>query len=187
MSRLSELDPSQLSAEQKQVHDAILASRGNLAGPFAAWLHSPALADRAQRLGEYVRYHTSLPPRLSELAILVVARHFASEMEWAIHEPIARQQGLAVEVIDSIFDGKGHIDGDAEMQTVHRYVAELLETRHVSDHTFQQAVDLFGEAAVVELTLLVGYYALVAFSLNAFQIPIPAEMKPRRAWDSRST
>jgi 4-carboxymuconolactone decarboxylase len=85
-----------------------------------------------------------------------VARHFNSELEWAIHEPIARQQGLSVAIIDGLFAGKSSMDGDAEMQIVHRYVTELLETNRVSAMTFQEAVDASGEATVVELTVLMG-------------------------------
>ena len=183
MSRLSQLKPEQLSAAQKQVFDAILASRGSLAGPFAAWLHNPELANRTQHLGEYVRYRTSLPPLLSELAILVVARHFNSELEWAIHEPIARRQGLSVEIIDRIFANDGQIDSTPEVEVVHSYVTELLKTNRVSSATFQQAVVLFGEASVVELTVLIGYYTLVAFSINAFQLPVPPEVTSRLEWE----
>src|SRR3954471_6572430 len=98
MSRLPVRAVEELSERERVILDDILRSRGSLAGPFAAWLYSPELADRAQRVGETARFHTSLPPHLSELAILIVARYHSCQVEWTIHEAIARKSGVAPEV-----------------------------------------------------------------------------------------
>ena len=93
MSRIPELERYRLSPEQTKVYDAILASRGSLHGPFRVWLHSPELAQRAQQLGEHVRFRTTLPDRIRELAILVTARFWDAQIEWSIHEPEGREAG----------------------------------------------------------------------------------------------
>jgi 4-carboxymuconolactone decarboxylase len=96
MSRIPELGRDELDAEGQQLYDQILAARGSIAGPFRVWLYSPEFTRRATQLGEFLRYHTSLSPRLSELVILITARRQASEVEWAIHKPLARKAGPAV-------------------------------------------------------------------------------------------
>jgi 4-carboxymuconolactone decarboxylase len=170
MSRLPQLATEELSEEARAVQEAILRSRGSLAGPFAAWLQSPTVADRAQALGEVVRYHTSLPPRLSELAILITARYHACQLEWAIHEPIARRAGLSVAVVDALQQDEPPPFTAEDEAALYDYCRELLETKFVSDATYQAANDAFGPQAVVEITVLLGYYTLVAYTLNAFQI-----------------
>ena len=98
MSRLPEFDEARFDARQKTIYDEIIAARGHLGGPFKIWLYSPELADRNQRLGAFLRYHTSLETRLSELAILVVGRHFDCQVEWTLHEGFAREAGLEDEI-----------------------------------------------------------------------------------------
>src|SRR4051812_38570842 len=170
MSRLPERTREQLSEREQAILDDILRSRGSLSGPFAAWLHSPELADRAQRLGETARFHTSLPPRLSELAILIVARYHSCTLEWTIHEAIAREAGVAPEVIDALQRDERPTFGRDDEAALYGYSRELLESKFVADETYQRAVDVLGLQGVVELTMVLGYYTMVAYTLNAFQI-----------------
>jgi len=174
MGRLSELLPEQLSAEQREIYDGIVASRGgSIAGPFAPWLRSPALADRAQRLGEFCRFHTSLPARLSELAILITARHWRANVEWQIHAPIARQQGLSEDVISALLSGEPPTFPSSDEEAVYELALQLYETRRVSEASYRRAIAELGETAVVELIGILGYYALVAMTLNAFEVELP--------------
>jgi 4-carboxymuconolactone decarboxylase len=173
MGRLRELDPDLLDAEQRSVYDAIVASRGgSIAGPFAAWLRSPVMADRAQSLGEFCRYHTSLPARLSELAILITARQWRANVEWQIHAPIARREGLSDELLAALQSGEEPCFQREDERIVYQLALQLYESRRVSSATYQAAVAALGEAAVVELVGLLGYYALVAMTLNVFDVQL---------------
>ncbi|TDI47293.1 MAG: carboxymuconolactone decarboxylase family protein [Acidobacteria bacterium] len=178
MSRIPELERHQLSPEQTKVYDAVLASRGSLHGPFRAWLHSPEFAERAQRLGELARYQTSFDRRLSELAILVTARFWDAQLEWSIHEPPALEAGLSADTIDSIRRRETPSFELSDERAVYLYTHELLHEHFVSDEVFAAALGHVEQRGITELTLLIGYYTLVAFSLNAFQIETPADVKP---------
>ncbi len=179
MSRIPELERHQLSPEQTKVYDAVLASRGSLHGPFRAWLHSPEFAERAQRLGELARYQTSFDRRLSELAILVTARFWDSQLEWSLHEPTALEAGLSADTIDSISRRETPSFELPDESAIYRYTRELLREHFVTDEVFAAALEHIGKRGITELTLLIGYYTLVAFSLNAFQIETAADVKPR--------
>ena len=178
MSRLPELSEEELSPEQQEIYRAILASRGHITGPFRTWLHSPEFARRAQHLGEFARYQTSLEPRLSELAILMTARSWSCQVEWSLHEPCARQAGLDPGIIDAIRARQEPEFARVDEKAVYHFAAELLEDRLVQDPTFRAARDHLGAGGVVELTGILGYYTLVAMTLNAFQVPLPDEVPP---------
>ncbi|GGO87633.1 4-carboxymuconolactone decarboxylase [Marinobacterium nitratireducens] len=170
-SRLTALERREMSAEQQRVLDAILSGpRGNLDGPFLAWIHSPELADRAQALGAFCRYHTRMPLRLSELAILVTAAWWQSQAEWQIHEPIARDAGVGEAVIEALRLGQEPEFHDETDRLVYRIGRSLYETRRVDGALYAQARDQFGESALVELIGIYGYYALVAMTLNVFEV-----------------
>lgn len=189
-SRLPALDDATMSPEQRRVLDAILGGpRGNLDGPFLAWVHSPALADHAQRLGAFCRYGTRLELRLTELAILFTAAWWRSQAEWQIHEPIAREAGVSASLIEALQEG---LDDDREPAferddeaLVVRLGRSLYTTRRVDEALYAEAVEAFGEPAVVELVGVFGYYALVAMTLNVFEVrrgegPLPFPEPPLR-------
>lgn len=178
MSRLPEFDEACFDARQKTIYDEIIAARGHLGGPFKIWLYSPELADRNQRLGAFLRYHTSLEPRLSELAILVVGRHFDCQVEWTLHEQFAREAGLEDEVIEALRNRQKPVDLGAAESAVYAYATELLNGGKVGDATFAAAHLALGDPAVVELTSLVGHYVHVSMTLNAFQVALPPDIKP---------
>ncbi|ALM53058.1 carboxymuconolactone decarboxylase family protein [Halomonas huangheensis] len=170
-SRLTPLTPERMSADQQRVIEAILSGpRGNLDGPFLAWVHSPQLADHAQQLGAFCRYSTRLPLRLTELAILATASWWQSQAEWQIHAPIAREAGLAESLIEDLRLGREPDFESEDEALVYRLARELYDTRRVGDSLYREAVELFDEAAVVELVGVLGYYALVAMTLNVFEV-----------------
>jgi 4-carboxymuconolactone decarboxylase len=166
--------PETMTPEQRRVYDAVVSGpRGKLQGPLRAALHRPELADKWQQFGEVLRYRTSLPPRLSELAILVTARHCNCDLEWHIHEQMARQAGLAGSIIDDIRDAKRPASADGETLLTFDYAAELNRSKTVAEETYRRALERFGVVGVVELTALIGYYTMVAMTLNAHEIPLP--------------
>ena len=187
MSRISYITPKNFTEAQQHLFKSItggkrgegrapedlLNAEGGMSGPFNAWLRSPVLGEAAQRVGEAVRFESALPPQLRELAILVVAAKWKAQYEWWAHEKIARREGLDEKVIESV---KAEILPDFSNSTesvVYNFARELLDEHRVSDHLYNDAIELLGEAMVVELVILLGYYTLVSMTLNVFEVPIP--------------
>jgi 4-carboxymuconolactone decarboxylase len=170
-SRLTSLDEAHMNETQRAVLKDILSGpRGNLDGPFLAWIHSPELASYAQRLGAFCRYGTRLELRLTELAILFTAAWWQSQAEWQIHEPIALSAGISDAVIESLrLLETPHFEREDE-QLIYRLGKTLYQYRRVDDALYREAVEAFGEPAVVELVGVYGYYALVAMTLNVFAV-----------------
>ena len=175
MSRLPDLDPAKFSPEQKKVHDAVLAGpRGKVVGPIKVWLKNPGLAEHAQALGAYCRFNSSLPPRLSELAICVTGAFWKANYEWFAHAPLAIKAGIDPAAIEAIRTG-----AHAEVHQERR--AGDLRFRHragdarkrVSNATFERAKKELGETSVIDLVGIIGYYSLVSVTLNAFELPLP--------------
>jgi 4-carboxymuconolactone decarboxylase len=167
--RLPHFDLSDATPEQRTVLDEILSGpRGNLNGPFLGWIHSPELAQQAQRLGAFCRYRTGLPLRLSELAILVTAARWQAQAEWYIHYPIALQAGVSEADAETIRQGERPDFADADDALIHDFASELYHTKRVSDAIYAKAVERFGHQVVINLVGLLGYYALVAMTLNVF-------------------
>ncbi len=199
MGRLEGLSADRLSTEQRTLYDAILTGRrgqsvaaagregaagglldgtGALVGPFNAWLLSPAIGDRIQRLGESIRFGSSLPQNVLEVAILVEAREWRAEFEWWAHVRLARRAGVGAEVIAAIQDQREPVFSDAGEEIAWRFSRELLARRRVSAATYRAARERFGEQGVMELVTLLGYYTLVSMTLNAFEVPLPEGQAP---------
>ena len=173
--RLPNLRPDQLSPEQKAIEDAITSGpRGNSSGPFQAWLRSPVLADRLQKVGEYVRFQTSLPKPLNEFAILIAGRYWNSAFEWAYHYPLAINGGVEASVLADLSNGRvpGGMSGDEAL--VYAFSTELRRDRMVTDATYARALARFGERGVIDLVAVNGYYDVVCMTLNVAQVPVPA-------------
>lgn len=167
--RLPTFDPSQATPEQRAVLDEILSGpRGNLNGPFLGWIHSPELAQHAQRLGAFCRYQTGLPLRLSELAILVTASRWQAQAEWHIHHPIALQAGVPAALAEAIRTGATPSFDEPDDALIYAFATELYDAKRVSDATYARAVERFGVPVTINLVSLLGYYALVAMTLNVF-------------------
>lgn len=172
--RLPAFDPATASGEQQAVLGEILSGpRGNLDGPFLAWIASPAFAQHAQRLGAFCRYQTGLSLRLSELAILVTAARWRSQAEWQIHYPIAIDAGVPPAIAESLRTGERPVFDDDDDELIFLFASELHENRRVSDRTFDAALSRFGRATTVNLVGLLGYYTLVAMTLNVFEVTMP--------------
>jgi 4-carboxymuconolactone decarboxylase len=168
-----------MSEAQKRVYDEVVSGpRGIMVGPLRAVIHSPDLADRWQKLGEYVRYRTVIPEDLKEFAILITARRWNSDLEWSIQRPIAERAGLSKPVIAALRDGGKPALGRPEEMEIYEFVRELQLTGQVSDSAYRPVLDRWGERGIVELTALVGYYTMVAMMLNAHLIPLPEGSAP---------
>lgn len=172
--RLRDLDDASMSDAQRRVAaNATAGKRGRVPAPLRAWLHSPEMGDRAQHLGEFLRYDTSLGPYLAELAILVTARFWTSHYEWYAHKKLGLAAGIDPAIVDAIATRREPSLPDEKARIVHEYATVLHRDRSVPSELHERAVRLLGEAGVVELVGLLGYYTLVSMTLNAFEIGLP--------------
>ncbi len=177
--RLPPLAPERMTARQREVAEAIAGGpRGGLRGPFQAWLRSPELADRFQRVGEYVRFQSSIPPALNELAILVTAREWTAQFEWHAHHALAMKAGLPPAIAEAIARGERPEGMDADQSAIYEFAAELHRDRSVSDATYAAVAGRFGEQGVVDLIAACGYYVAVAMTLNVSRVPLPDGVPP---------
>lgn len=163
-----------MNDEQRRVYDEIVnGPRGAVVGPLLAVLHRADLAERWSKLGELLRYRTSLPMRLSELAILVTARRWRSALEWHIHAPIAINAGLPPDVVEAIrCNSAPHFDDERDAE-IYAFAKELQESTVVSDAVYDAVLKRWAIVGVVELTALIGYYTMVAMTLNAHAFELP--------------
>lgn len=179
MARIPLVDRDRLTPAQQRVYDDVVAGpRGMVGGPLLAVLHSPDLADRWQRVGEFLRYRTCLGPRLSELAVLVTARRWNAQLEWYFHAHAARKAGLAEEVIVAIRDAVPPRFTSADERAVYEFARQLQGVGRVDDASYREALDRLGTVGIVELTALLGYYTMVSMTLIAHEIPLPDGQTP---------
>ena len=175
MARYQQISSAEMTSAQKEVHDEIVAGRrGRFGGPFEILIRAPEVCRHLQRLGEYLRWGSSLAPALSELAICLTARHLRANYEWHAHAPLAVEAGVPVAAIEAIRTGSTPSFSDTDQILVHRVVTELIDTKRLSDATFGEASARFGEQGVVELGTIVGYYTAIGNALNIFQVALPA-------------
>lgn len=178
-SRFKELTPSEMTDAQRKAYESIVSGpRGGARGPFNALLRSPELADRVQRVGEYIRFNSSLPARLNELAILVVARYWSAQYEWYAHRLLALAAGLDSQLIDSLALGKRPAKMRVDESAVYDFCRELHETKAVADSTYAAALAQCGEQGVIDLLGVSGYYTLVSMVLNIDRHPLPDGVEP---------
>ena len=147
--------------------------RGAVYGPFVPLLRSPELMQCAQQMGEYLRYRSAIGTRLSELAILVTAREWDQQVEWAIHAPIAERSGIAADVVHAIAQRRRPANMLVDEEVVYDFCIELHRAKRVNDATYADALALFGEKGVVDLMGINGYYTLLAMVMNAAQTAVP--------------
>jgi len=174
-----------LTPEQRVLADAIrsgpraamkssAASRpGPLGGPFNVWLRSPGMGNIIQQLGAEIRFRSSLPSRLNEMAILITARTWTSQYEWFAHHKVATEAGLDPAIAEAIAQGRRPSKMSGDEAIVHDFSRELHETQGVSDATYKAALDRFGERGVVDLIAVNGFYVLVSMCLNVDRTPLP--------------
>ena len=175
-SRLTPPSEDNLTAPQQALKDAIMSGpRGRfvMGGPFAIYMEAPEYGMLAQKLGGYVRLETTVPPRLSELAILVVAQHWRAQYEWFAHATIAEKQGVKPETIKAIKAGRRPTTAKRDELAIFDFVRELNKDRRVSDASYKKVQKLLGNQGAVELVGILGYYTTVSFLLNTFRAPLP--------------
>jgi len=174
MARLPEIDRDTLTAEQQCVYDAIASGpRGAVRGPLAVWLRRPQLADTAQALGRYCRYDSSLTKDLSELAILVTARAWSSEFEWWAHKRHGLDAGLTPELIEAIRTNAAPVFANDEQAVVFDVATAMNTDKRLSDVLYARAYAVLGEQRLIDLIGVLGYYALISMTINAFDVDAP--------------
>jgi len=172
--RLKLISPDEMNADQKATYDeAVAGKRGSAPAPMLAWLNSPEMARHATRLGETLRFNTMFPAKLSEIAILVTARHFTAHYEWWAHKRLALKGGMDVEIIDAIRDRRTPQFDDAKGAMIYEVAKSLHEGHRLSKGLYADAVKLLSERGLVEIIGLCGYYTLVSLTLNTFEFGLP--------------
>jgi len=172
--RLKLLSPGEMSPAQKETYDeSIAGKRGAPPAPMMAWLNSPEMARHATRLGEVLRFDTSFPAKLSEIAILVTARHWTAHYEWYAHKRLALKGGMDPRIIEDIRDRRTPVFDDPKGQMIYDIARSLHEGHGVSKTLYDEAVKLLGERGIVEIIGLCGYYTLVSMTLNTFEFELP--------------
>jgi 4-carboxymuconolactone decarboxylase len=170
----------QLDAAGQKVYDAIAQSRGVVGGPWLALLHSPELAQRTMHLGAYVRFESTLDHKMIEFTALVAARELDCKHEWAAHVNHGQKAGIPMETIRAVHQKKGAETFSSEDAQIVSFVREMIHDHRVSEPTFQAIYARFGEKGMVELTATIGYYAMLACTLNTFDVYTftpPADLK----------
>jgi 4-carboxymuconolactone decarboxylase len=171
MARIATIDKKEdLAQEDQKVYDAIAQSRGAVGGPWMALLHSPDLAGRTAHLGSYIRFESSLDRKMLELAALAAARELGCKHEWAAHIVHGQKAGISLETIRAIHQKKATEHFSTEDAQVISYVREIISSHRVSEPTFQALYGRLGEKGFVELAATVGYYAMLACTMNTFDV-----------------
>jgi 4-carboxymuconolactone decarboxylase len=187
MSRLPDLRRDQLAADGQAVWDAIVGTRGRsalvtggggLAGPFNAFVHAPAVGRGLTELGATLRFGTSMERRLTEVAIITTGARWQAEFEWWAHARMAREHGVPAAVVEAIGTGQEPPFIADDERIVHAVATQLARSGRVDAAVYQEAHGLLGDAGMVELVALCGYYTLISFLLNAFDVPVPAGAAP---------
>ena len=174
--RFPTLTPDQMTPAQKTVAEAIQSGpRKSLGGPFNAWLRSPELADRMQKVGEHLRFNSSVPRRLNEFAILITARAWNAKYEWYAHYPLALQAGLAPTVAADLAQGKRPRGMSPDEAAVYDFCTELRRDKRVGDATYAAVQKLLGDQGVIDLIAVNGYYDMVSMTLNVAEVATPAD------------
>lgn len=186
MSRLPNLHRDELGPDGQQLWDQIIASRGTsvldgqggLAGPFNAFVHAPDVGRHLSEVGAVVRFGTSIDRRLAEVAIITVAARWHAEFEWWAHARMAREQGVPDEVVNAISAGEDPPFAAEDERAVYMVATQLSRTGEVSQEAFDAGHRLLGDAGMVELVALCGYYTLISYLLNTFGVALPAGATP---------
>jgi 4-carboxymuconolactone decarboxylase len=171
MARIATIDKKEdMAAEDQKIYESIAASRGVVGGPWLALLHSPEIAGRTAHLGSYVRFESTLDRKVLEFTALVAARELDCKHEWAAHINHGQKAGITMENIRAVYEKKSVENFSTEEAQIVSFVREMIHSHRVSEPTFQAIYGRFGEKGVVELTATIGYYAMLACTLNTFDV-----------------
>jgi len=177
--RFKPLKYEEMTPAQKTMIDHLLTGeRGGTGGPFNVTLRDPEMGDLAQNLGAYLRFHSSLPRKLNEFAIVLTGRYWTSQYEFYAHRPLAIQAGMSEAIINAVAAGRRPTGMAPDEEAVYNFCTELQNTHQVSDATFKAVVDKFGERGAVDLIAVQGYYNFVSMVLNVDKYPLPDGVKP---------
>lgn len=177
--RLPAIPAAQMTdAQKKAVAEFEAARKAAISGPFVPMLRSPEVMSRARAMGDYLRFNSSLPPRLSEFAILITARRWSQNYEWDAHNKIALQAGLSPAIVNALIADRRPDKMAPDEETLYNFCDELHRTQHVSDATYARAVAAFGERGVIDIVGIQGYYTLLAMVLNTARTPVPPGSTP---------
>jgi len=178
--RMPGIPENQMTAAQQDAVEEFKRARDTtrFGGPFVPLLRSPEMLSRARNVGDYVRFNSVLPPRLSEFVILITARHWTQQYEWTAHAPIAERAGLRLEIINALSDGRRPDQMADDEATVYDFCMELLRTQGVSDLTYARAVSLFEENGIIDTIGIMGYYSMLAMVMNTARTPLADGVPP---------
>lgn len=182
--RMAQIPLDKMTPDQRSVADAITSGpRKSMNGPFNAWLRSPKLADRLQKVGEYIRFDTSLDKRVNEMAIIMTAQYWGSQYEWYAHAPLAIKAGLDPAIVAAIGAGRKPDNMKDDEAIVWEFTTQLRRDHGVDEAIYQKAVDKFGEQGVMDLVAVNGYYDVVSMTLNVARVlpPQGSELPFRQA------
>jgi 4-carboxymuconolactone decarboxylase len=180
--RFKPLRYDDMTPAQKTMIEHLLAGpRAGADGPFNVLLRSPEMGDLAQQFGAAMRFNSSIPRKLNELAIIITARHWTSQYEWQAHHRAALQAGLSPAIADAIAQGRRPAGMQHDEEVVYTFCTELLQTKQVSDATFNATRDAFGERGVVDLIGVMSWYNMVSMLLNTDRYPLPEGTQPELA------
>jgi 4-carboxymuconolactone decarboxylase len=175
MERYREISTTEMNPAQQRVVDQIIAGRrGRFGGPFQLLIRAPEICEHAAKLGEHLRWGTSLPDRLSELAIITTARFWRAQYEWFAHAPLAKEAGVPEAAIEAIRTGGTPLFAAADETLVYKIGSEIFATQRLTDESFRAAVAALGDAGLIEVIAIIGYYTLIGNTLNVFQVALPA-------------
>ena len=178
--RLGVIPPEKMTEAQKKAASEFAEGRGYaVRGPFAALIRSPEVMLRAKAMGDYLRFKTTIPAKLNELAICVTARQWGQSYEWHAHAPLAIKAGLDPAILDAVKEGRRPANIGADEELVIDFSTELHQNKSVSDATYAKAVARFGEQGVIDLTAVNGYYTFIAMALNVARTQLPAGATPQ--------
>lgn len=181
--RMPPIPAERLTDAQKKAVAEFRAARGvDLSGPFWPLLRSPEVLSRARAMGDYLRFTSVLPPRLSEFTIILTARQWSQTYEWDLHAPLAEKGGLASSIITAVAEGRRPERMADDEDVIYSFCDELHRNKGISDVTYARAVAAFGEQGVIDILGISGYYTMLAMVLNTARTPIPDGHVPLRSF-----
>jgi 4-carboxymuconolactone decarboxylase len=177
--RMPPIPPDKMTAEQKKAVEEFRAARNaGVSGPFMPLLRSPEVMNRARAMGDYLRFKSVFPPRLSEFAILITARHWTQNYEWDAHYQLALKGGLREDIAQAVAEGRRPERMADDEEILYNFCTELHQNQSVSDATYARALKAFGEQGIIDAIGISGYYTFLAMVLNTSRTPVPAGRAP---------
>ena len=177
--RMPPIPADKMTDAQRQAVAEFKAARSvDISGPFVPLLRSPEVMNRARALGDYLRYKSALPPRLSEFVILLTARRWTQQYEWDAHRPLALKGGLSPDIVAAVAEGRRPLRMADDEAVVYALWEELQRNQSVSDETYARALAALGDRGVIDTLGLTGYYTMLAMVMNTTRTPMPDGVKP---------